>query len=547
MDTVEITINDKVYKYQKGTYYYEIVKDLNLKNILGLRINNEVYPLSMKANVNALVDFIDVRDLIGNRMYKSAIKFIFICALKEVFNNLDITFEHSVPKGILAEVHGEKILTQNDILLIKCKMNEIIEKDLKIEKLHVQPKEVIKYYQNTKEIEKAANVQNINDRIVMLYKLKNHMNYFYTEMPYSTGVITEYELIYLGNNRLIFLIPSINGDGKVPEYVHYDNIINSFLSSKDWLEMLKMPYVANLNETISKGKIKEFIESNELMFSLNIARVSNEIKNKRDIKLILISGPSSSGKTTTTKRLASYLAAMGYDPIKISIDDYFIDREKTLLDEFGKRDFESLKAIDVELFNHDLNALMNNEEVKMPFYNFVTGKREESSKVYKLKENSILLVEGLHALNDELTASIDKKYKYKIYLSPFIPLNIDRHNYISTLDLRLLRRIIRDNRTRGYDVVSTIDNWQVVRRGEEKYIFPYIHQADIIINTALVYEIGVIKVFVEPLLYSVGVDSIYYEEARRLLSFLKQFYPIAGEYVNDNSILREFIGGKFND
>ena len=283
------------------------------------------------------------------------------------------------------------------------------------------------------------------------------------------------------------------------------------------------------------------------MFNLNIADCARIIEDRKDIKFILIAGPSSSGKTTTTSRLASYFEALGYNPIKISLDDYFVNREDTPKDEFGDYDFECLEALDVKLFNENLIKLLKGESVKFPKYNFMTGLREYYKEEVKMTDKSIFLIEGLHALNENLTKEIEEKYKFKIYLSPFIPLSIDKYNYVSTIDLRLLRRIVRDNRTRGYDVIKTIDNWQSVRNGEEKYIFPYIHQANVIINTALAYEVGVLKVYVEPLLLSVSVDSIYYEEARRLVDFLKQFFPIPGEYVNDESILREFIGGRYND
>ena len=366
-------------------------------------------------------------------------------------------------------------------------------------------------------------------------------------MPYNTSLLDKFELVYLGKNNIIFLFPTVKSDGVVPEYVHYDNIIDSFYEGKKWLNNLHMPYVTQLNKTVSNGKIKKFINSSELKFYLNITKVINDIVDKKDIKFVMIAGPSSSGKTTTTKRLSSCFEAIGYDAINISLDDYFLDKNITPLDENGKPDFESIKALNIERFNEDLSNLLKGEEISLPRYNFLTGKSEESKEKIKIKENSIFLIEGVHALNDELSINIENKYKYKIYLSPFIPLSIDRHNYVSTLDLRLLRRIVRDNRTRGYSVVETIDSWQDVRNGEEKYIFPYIHQAETIINTALPYELGVLKVYVEPLLLSVSVNSKYYEEARRLLGFLKQFFPIPGEYVSDESILREFIGGKYND
>lgn len=548
MDTIKITFDESIHDYKIGTTLYEISKDCTaVPNIVGARIDNEVYSLDKKMMEDTKVTFINYNDLIGNKIYKSGLKFIFEIALTEIFPTLGISYEHSVPRGMLGLITGDKILTTDDISKIKEKMFSIINANEKIEKLNLQPKEAIKYYRSVKEYEKADNVQNINDKVVTLYKLHNRLNYFYTLMPYSTGVLGKFELVYLGNNKIIFLFPSIRSGGEVPEYVHYDKILDSFYAGKSWLINLHAPFISELNKKIGNEDIKEFIKSNELTFSLEIAKVAKTFLENKDIKFIMIAGPSSSGKTTTTSRISSYLTAYGFDPIKISLDDYFLDRDDTPKDENGKHDFECLEAIDVKKFNEDLNTLLNGGEIALPSYNFIIGKKELTKKKVKLKENSIFLIEGLHALNENLTPLIDSKHKYKIYLSPFIPLNVDRHNYISTIDLRLLRRIVRDNRTRGYDVSKTIDTWQSVRNGEEKYIFPYIHQADVIINTALTYEVGVLKVFVEPLLYSVTVDSEYYEEARRLLDFLKQFYPIPGEYVNDESILREFIGGKYND
>jgi uridine kinase len=257
----------------------------------------------------------------------------------------------------------------------------------------------------------------------------------------------------------------------------------------------------------------------------------------------MIAGPSSSGKTTTTKRLGEYLFSKGYDPVVISSDDYFIDRDKLKKNENGEYDLECLAAVDVKYLNNDLHKLTRGELVTLPSYNFINGEKELRNRPIKLKDNSIILIEGIHSLNDDLIPNIEKNEKYKIYLSPFIPLNIDRHNYISSLDLRLLRRMVRDNRSRGYGVSETIHNWRKVRDGEEKNIFPYIKGADAIINTALVYELGVLKTYAEPLLLNVEVDSMYYMEAKRLLNFLKPFFAITSEYIDSSSILREFIGG----
>lgn len=548
MEKIVITLdNGEKKEFQKNITYYEISKGFNLKkDILGVKIKNEVLSLNDRATESVKLSFIDLNDLTGNKIYKSGLEFIFEIALKEVFPTADIIYQHSVPKGVLGEIDYEHIITQEDLSKIKSVMARIISEDKHFKKLNIKKKEAIEFYKSIKEYEKAENVQNISDKVVTLYELNGIYNYFYSDMPYSTGSITQYDIIYLGRNRLVFVIPSNRTNGILPEYVHYDNIINSFLVGKNWLETLDMKYATQLNRRICDGKIKEFIKSCELVFNLNIAKVVTEITNNRNIKFVLIAGPSSSGKTTTTKRLSSYLTAQGFDPIKISIDDYFLERVDTPKDEFGNYDFECLTAIDLELFNNDLKKLLEGKEINMPTYNFISGRKEYNDNYIKMKDNSIILIEGLHALNDDLLPGIDKKNKYKIYLSPFIPLNIDRHNYVSTIDLRLIRRIIRDNRTRGYNINKTMESWQRVRDGEEKYIFPYIHQADTIINTALPYEVGVLKVYIEPLLRSINVESNYYEEAKRLLNFLKMFFPIPGEYVVDDSILREFIGGNYD-
>ena len=508
---------------------------------MGVKINNEISSLDTKALQNAKVSFFDVQDLAGYKMYQSALKFIFEVAVKELYPECEVHFLHSVPKGILSEIITPENLTNKELNEIKAKMAEIVSSKELFQKYNILKKDAYNYFLANNEIEKAKNIQNISNEIVTLYKLRNKINYYYNFMPHDTGSITKYDLIYIGKNRIILVCPSLL-DGCLPDYVHYDNIIENFFTSKKWLRLMNTPYLSDMNDLVSHSKIKAFMEANELVFNESILKVASEIMARREVKIVLIAGPSSSGKTTTTKRLSTYLRAKGFDPVCISTDDFFVNREETPKDDKGDFDFECLHAIDLELFNKTLVSLLKGEEMEMPEYNFVNGKKEFNNNKLKLNKNSIILIEGLHCLNDDLVPYIKEENKYKIYLSPFIPLNIDRHNYISTVDMRLLRRIIRDNRTRGKKVDQTIQEWQIVRAGEEKYIFPYIHQADIIINTALSYEIGVLKIYAEPLLYSVEINSPYYEEARRLLNSLKGFYPISSEYVKDDSILREFIG-----
>ena len=548
MSNIKVVVNGVEKEYPEGTTYYKISKDAKLEHeLIGLKINNEVIHMENVAKDGEVLEYFDVTDLSGYILYKNALKMIFELALNRTFPGMHVYFNHSVPKGMLASISDERIMSNDDIIKIRDEMKKIVEEDHRFVRLTVKKKDAIEYYEKIKLKEKANNIRNISDYSVTLYQLDNLLNYYYSEMPYSSGVINKYDIVYLGNNMLVLLWPSKRSKGEVPEYVHYDNIIETFTKGQKWLESLKIPYIANLNKLVSSGKISNFMDSCELVYNMQIEKVARTISEKKDVKFVLIAGPSSSGKTTSCKRLANYLSAMGFEPICISTDDYFVNREDSPRDENGNYDFECLECLDRKLLTEHLEKLLKGDVITLPKFDFITGLRETSTKKISLKDNSIILIEGLHALNDEMLPGIDKELKYKVYLSPFIPLNIDRHNYISTIDLRLIRRIVRDNRSRGYGVADTMKNWESVRLGEEKNIFPFVHQADTIVNTALPYEVGVMKVYVEPLLHSVGITSEYYEEAQRLLKFFKQFFPITSEYVNNDSIIREFIGGGNND
>ena len=543
MENITITFSNGTTKeYEKNTDFYTISLDYPMENkVIAAKVNNEIFPLDTKATKSETVEFIDVTSLAGYKAYQSGLKYLFLVAVSEIYPDADVHFLHSVPRGILSEIRMTHNLTSDDVSKIKGAMAALVEKKERIYRYNMEVKDANKYYLKVGEEEKSKNIQSIPNDVVTMYRLENKLNYFYTIMPYDTSVINRFELVFLGRNRIVLVCPNVTSGANVPEYVHYENIVANFMASKQWLRRMKVPYLSQMNELVSKSKVKDFITSNEILYTEDLIKASDKIISMRDVRIILIAGPSSSGKTTTMRRLSSILRSRGYEPIGLSTDDFFVDREDTPKNDLGEKDFECLQAIDLELFNKTLQDLLDGKVVELPEYDFVNGIKVFEGKKAKLTDNSLLLIEGLHCLNDDLIPYIDQKYKFKIYLSPFIPLNIDRHNYISTLDLRLIRRIVRDNRTRGKKVDDTIREWQLVRSGEEKYIFPYVYQADMIINTALAYEVGVLKVYAEPLLYSVGIDSIYFNEARRLIYYLQVFFPIPSEYVPKDSVLREFV------
>ena len=541
-----VTLNDgTTIEVEKGTTIYELSQIYQPKkeySIVGAEINNETVPMDTKIYRNTKIDFIDISDTNGYRINKSGLEFVAEVALRESFGDeYEVTFDHSIANGIHMTIHGEKKFNLNDAKKLKTKMNEIINADERIYTINVAAEEAINYYKKVGAPEKAQNIHNLINKIVTIYKLRDCLDYFYSEMPYSTGCLRKYDLVYLGENKLVLLFASRNTKFKVPEYIHYQNIIKCFDNGKKWIQELGTPYISDLNKKISDCEIEDFIRIVESNFNNQVYELVEDIIRKKS-RYVFFAGPSSSGKTTTTKRVALQLRSRGKQVYVISVDDYFKEREDSPKDENGNYDFECLQCLDLKLLNKQLKDLIAGKKVNVPTFNFVTGKKEYNDEPVKLDDNAIILLEGLHCINDEMTPDIDPTLKYKVYISPFIPMNIDRHNYISTADLRLMRRIVRDNRSRSYDVGGTINYWNTVRCGEEKYIFPYINTVDWILNTSLIYEIGVLKVYVEPLLYSVKSNSPAYNEARRLISSLKTFFPIPSDYVSEDSILREFIG-----
>lgn len=529
----------------KDTTLYDLIKRLNkTDDIIACSINNEIVELSYKLKEDTKLKLISIKDRMGAKIYRSGLKFIYITAIKELFGiNTDVKLLHSLDKGIYTRIDLD--LTVDIVKDIKAKMEELVSRDLRFEKITTSRKEAIKYFNEVKEKEKSSMYKQMTGDALTLYNLLNYYNYFYTKMPYSTGIIKSFDLTLTKDKGVMLEYPSTY-DMKIPPYTHMDQVLNVFKEYGRWADTLGVKYVSDVNNVVIEGKIKEFIELNEIKQNNDLLKIASEIeKNLNNIKLVLIAGPSSSGKTTTSKKLSLYLKNKGINPFVLSTDDFFKNRIDTPKNENGEYEYDIPEALDIDLFNEKLTSLIKGEETLLPTYNFLTGEKEYKHAPVSLKNRDLIIVEGIHTLNEMLTSKIDRKNKLKIYISPFTPLDLDRHNHVSTVDLRLIRRLVRDYRTRGYDAEETLKNWRVVRRSEEKYIFPYQKEADIVLNTALIYELGVLKTYAVPILFSVSYHSEYYSEALRIINFLKSFLNIPDSMLPETALLREFVGGGY--
>ncbi len=551
MNNIEITFNNQFKKsFKRPLYVKDLIEyyiDYTNEKIMGISIDNTVKKANEEITKNSNVFCITKNNVYGNKMYQAALKFVLYVASLELWGKeTKVYFCNSIDKGIYIKIIKKEKFTKDDSVKLKKKMQEIIDENLPFERLIIEKKQAIKYFLNYGEDEKCKNIKNLASNTVTLFKLKNYYNYFYTELPHNTKVLTSFDIEYRLSN-IILIYPTISSNDKLPEYHHFKKTLDSFENYRNWLHKLNVSYVSDLNYLVQTNNIKEFVMCNEMMALQNIADAAKEII-KKNAKIVLISGPTSSGKTTSAKRLSLMLKTYGIKVKSLSTDDYFKERLETKKDKDGDYEFENLEAIDLDLFQKDMEELINGFEIYPPTFNFKTGKKEFNKKSMKLSENEIIIIEGLHCLNDKLLKNIDENLKFKIYVSPFIGLNIDRHNHLSTIDLRLIRLIVRDNEYRSIDVNETLRRWNKIKLAEEKNIYLYQEKADFIINTALAYELGVLKVFAEPLLQSVDITSLFYEEANRLISFLRSFCPITKEIVPNFSVLREFIGNSvFND
>lgn len=545
MEGLNVIYKGKKIEVQEEATFKDIINDYtteNYHNIALCRLNEKYYELCKEVTISGELELVRVNSPIGLKIYSRTLQFIFIKASLDIFENSKITIEHSISKGLFGEIHKEEALCAEDIEKIKVRMKEIISKDIPINKIKVKREQAIKIFESYGMEDKVSLLKHVDFETVNLYELEGRYDYFYGQMAYSTGFIkkftlTEYEPGFVLEN------PMESELDKLPPYANHKKLSQIFLETEKWLSILGVGEVGSLNDKVESKELNDLIMVSEALHEKKIAHIADMIKSKSETKVVLIAGPSSSGKTTFANRLGVQLRVNGFIPIRVSLDDYFVNRDKTPLDENGELDFESIYSLDLELFNEHLNRLLDGEAVEIPSYNFKKGEREWLGEKLKLPPNGILIIEGIHGLNPMLTSSIEEKQKFKIYISALTQLNLDNHNRIATTDIRRLRRIVRDYLSRGYGAEQTLMMWPSIKRGEQQNIFIYQEEADVMFNSTLVYELCVLKKYALQELEKIKHESPVYLEANRLKSFLGFFKEIDKEYVPENSILREFIGG----
>ena len=543
VENIKVSINDMEIEVAKGTSLLEISKMFKSEGrpaIVAI-VNDELCELTHIPNDGDNIEFLDCVSPHANRIYINGLILLINYAFNEIYRSKNrITVKHSVDRAICIET--EKAITKEELNAVEKKMNAIVEANLPITKMTVLKSEAIDYFKKTNDTSKVNLLEFMTSTYVHLYKIGNLYDYMFSKMPSETSCLNEFKLTYLDETEFVLRFPD-PFTGKIKEYVHHEKMFEVFKEAKEWGKLIHVENSSDLNRVVSMGYMDHLIRISETLMNNRILdQVKTIQKTNNKVKVVLIAGPSSSGKTTSCTKLAVYLHSFGLTPKMISMDNFFKDRVDTPRKANGDYDFECLEAIDLKLFNKTIKDLLDGKTVKMPEFDFYSGEKK-FKKEMTLAPTDILLIEGIHALNPKLLSDVDRKLKYKIYLSPLTSVNIDRDNRVYLTDTRLLRRMIRDNRTRGYNVSDTLKLWKDVREGEEKYIFPYQDEADFVFDTSLIYEFCLLKTYVMPLLFSVKSDDPNYSEAVRLMKVLNVFLPIPSEAIPADSILREFIGG----
>lgn len=548
MDVVKVTIDGVEKDYKKGTTFLEISKEYqkNYENdIILVFMNGRLRELFKSVKENCTIKFVTTAEDAGLKTYKRGMILVMLRAIYRVLgrNNIDkVRVEHSIGTGIYCEIDGEVELREETMSVIKQEMLRLIEADIPILKRSVDTSEAIQLFRQYRMFDKEKLFRFRRVSKANIYNLDGFEDYYYGYMPPSTGFLKYFD-IFMYNNGFILNLPGKCDPKKIPTFEPRPNLFKTLQIANKWCRMMDIESVGALNEEITKGNINDIILVQEALMEKRIAEIAEQIKSSEGNKFIMIAGPSSSGKTTFSHRLSIQLRTLGFKPHPIAVDDYFVERDKTPKDKFGNFNFEALQAIDIEQFNKDMTELLKGNTVELPSFNFKTGIREYKGNFKKLGSEDILVIEGIHGLNDELSYSLPKESKFKIYISALTQLNIDEHNRIPTTDGRLIRRMVRDARTRGASAKDTIRMWDSVRRGEEENIFPFQENADCMFNSALIYELSVLKQYAEPILFGIDPACEEYVEAKRLLKFLDYFLGVGTEDIPKNSILREFVGG----
>lgn len=541
---MQVKYKDLIIDVKKGTKVNELLKKYieedELKPI-ACRFNNEVKRLDMPIESDGKIELIDITNKDGMRVYIRGLIFIVCMAFKELFPNAKLTIEYQLYHSMFCTVENVEI-TEEILKQVQNKVDKIISKNIPIVKNVMTRDEAIEFYKNTDDLRGEAQLELSSREIVTLYYCNNYYNYLYGVMPITTGCISKYEFQKYDNGFLI-RYPSRKTPEKVPELKETNKLYSTLKENDQTHKILGISTLHRLNNIIREGNIKEYILLDEALHEKKIANIADSIAKNDKIKLVAIAGPSSSGKTTFAKRLGLQLRLNKLKPVTISVDNYFVERENTPKDKYGNYDFECIEAIDTKLLNSDIMKLLNGEEIQAPTFNFHTGHKEYLGNTMKLADDEILVMEGIHCLNDDLTYLIPKEQKFKVYISALTVLNIDNYNRISTTDTRLIRRIVRDKQFRGYNAKHTLEMWPSVNDGEEKNIFVFQEEADAMFNSSLIYELNVLKQYAIPLLEEIDAKSPLYSEAKRLRTLLSYFETIDPKDVPSNSLLREFIGG----
>ncbi len=531
---------------EKGTSIEELYKTMENElpyTVLAAKVNNKLVTLAYKIHRDCHIEFLDMRTQVANLIYQNSLTLIYLKAVYDVLGDFEVDIENSLNKGLFTEIKSDVPVTAAQVRAIEKRMHEIVAKNLPLERIELTKEEAENFFIQSGRGGKIALLEeNPYMKKIPFYSLDGYMDFFYGLMAPSTEYIKYFQLMKYRRGVLL-RFPHPSNPNVIPEYVDEKALYKTFGEEKRWGKLMEINYVSDLNRRIDEGKIKELIQISEALHESKIVEIA-EMITKQKKRIILIAGPSSSGKTTFAQRLCIQLRVHGLKPLYLGTDDYFLEREQTPLDEYGEKDYENLNAVDIDLFNDNMNDLLAGKEVDLPIFNFLTGHKEFGKRTTRIKGSQPIVIEGIHALNEALTPKIAEEEKFKIYISPLIQLNIDNHNRIVTTDHRMLRRMVRDFKYRGYSAQNTIDTWPKVRAGEDKNIFPFSNQADVVFNSVHLYEISVLKKYAKPLLEEITRDEPEYADAHRLLNFLRFFRTVDDDSaIVNNSIIREFIGG----